>query len=71
MRECTLRNWGENTLVNDAPGEEFSLNNIAIFHRDPPPQVTERKVQNEMITHHDQPNPRTSLSNFHEHKHIC
>ena len=41
MTELTNRSWEEDALINDAPGEEFSLNNLLTFQIDHSLQITE------------------------------
>ena len=72
MIEHTHRSW-EDVLINDTPGEEFSLNNLLIFQGDNSSQVVESEnqtivppndAQNELITQHEPPDQGKDLSNF-------
>ena len=45
MAEHTHRSWEEDVLINDAPGEEVSLNNLLIFQADNFLQVVESENQ--------------------------
>ena len=67
------RNWEEDILINDAFGEEFSLNNLFIFKDGNSSQVSENEnqiavpptgTQDELISQHEPQDQKTNLSYF-------
>ena len=73
MGNASLINWSreEDVLINDAFGEEFSLNNLLTSQVDISSHVVENKNQSppgnqsELINQHELPDQGTNLSNFH------
>ena len=62
MTELTNQSWEEDVFINDAFGEEFSLNNLFIFQANSSSHVVEREnqvvlpstgTQNELVNQHE------------------
>ena len=71
MTNLINRSWEEDVLINDAFGEEFSLNNLLTFQPNIYSPVVENENQtpsgdqSELINQHDPPDQGANISNFH------
>ena len=70
MTSLINRNWEEDVLINDAFGEEFSLNNLLTFQANVSSPLVENEIQNpfgdqsKSISQHEPPDQGANLNNF-------